>query len=373
VTGDTNDERFMARALELAARGEGAVEPNPMVGCVLVRDGRIVGEGWHEEFGGPHAEINAIKQAGPLTTGSTAFVTLEPCCHQGKTPPCTNALKLTGVKRVVAAMEDPFPPVDGGGIQELQAAGIECRVGVLEEAARELNAPYLKRISTSRPWVIAKWAQSQDGRMSTPAGESKWISNEASREVVQRLRGRVDAIVVGSGTARADDPLLTARPADAADVKRKATRVIVDSLAMLSLESRLVKTAREVPVLVAVSAAADVEQCRKLVAAGVDVWPCAGDTHAARFESLLDDLGRRKMTNVLVEGGAQLLRTVIGARLVDEAIVFIAPRTIGDGEAPGPVGGGSAADIAAALRLTNPAVIELNGDICVRGRLGNRR
>ena len=175
---------------------------------------------------------------------------------------------------------------------------------MLADRARELNAPYLKRITTGRPWVIAKWAQSADGRMSTPAGESKWISNERSREVVQQLRGRVDAIIVGSGTVRADDPLLTARPTNPADVKRKATRVVVDSLATISLESQLVKTAREVPVLIAVSAAADVEKCKQLVAAGVDIFPCAGATHAERFESLLDELGRRKMTNVLVEGGA---------------------------------------------------------------------
>jgi diaminohydroxyphosphoribosylaminopyrimidine deaminase / 5-amino-6-(5-phosphoribosylamino)uracil reductase len=358
----------MARALELAARGEGAVEPNPMVGCVLVQDGQIVGEGWHQEFGGPHAEINAIKQAGSKTVGATAYVTLEPCCHQGKTPPCTNALKITGVKRVVAAMEDPFPPVDGGGIKVLQEAGIECRVGALEATARQLNAPYLKRITTGRPWVIAKWAQSVDGRMSTPVGESKWISNERSREVVQQLRGRVDAIIIGSGTAKMDDPMLTARPTDPADVKRKATRVVVDSLATLSLESQLVKTAREVPVLVAISAAAHVEKCKQLVAAGVDVWPCAGATHGARFESLLDELGRRKMTNVLVEGGSQLLRTLFDAQLIDEVHVFISPRTVGGDAAPGPVGG-SASGIAAALHVAKPEISNLEGDVYLHGRI----
>jgi diaminohydroxyphosphoribosylaminopyrimidine deaminase/5-amino-6-(5-phosphoribosylamino)uracil reductase len=369
VTRDADDERFMARALELAARGEGAVEPNPMVGCVLVRNGQIVGEGWHEEFGGPHAEINAIKQATNQATGSTAYVTLEPCCHQGKTPPCTQTLKLVGVKRVVAAMEDPFPPVDGGGIDELRKAGIACEIGLLAELARELNAPYLKRLLTGRPWVIAKWAQSQDGRMSTPAGESKWISNERSREVVQQLRGRVDAIIVGSGTVRADDPLLTARPANPADAKRKATRVVVDSLATILMESQLVKTAREVPVLVAVSAAADVEKCKQLVAAGVDVFPCAGATHAERFESLLDELGRRKMTNVLVEGGAQLLRTVFDAHLVDELHVFIVPRTIGGDTLPGPLGGKNAEEIAAMLQAANPAAVDLDGDVYLRGSI----
>jgi diaminohydroxyphosphoribosylaminopyrimidine deaminase / 5-amino-6-(5-phosphoribosylamino)uracil reductase len=359
----------MARALELAARGEGAVEPNPMVGCVLVHDGQIVGEGWHQEFGGPHAEINAIKQAGSQTVGATAYVTLEPCCHQGKTPPCTNAIKITGVKRVVAAMEDPFPPVDGGGIAELTKAGIECRVGVFEEASRRLNAPYLKRLLTGRPWVIAKWAQSLDGKISTGDSENKWISNEQSRAVVQKLRGRVDAIIVGSGTPRIDDPLLTARPTNPADIKRVATRVVVDSLATLSLESQLVKTAGDVPFLVAVSAVADVENCRQLVAAGVDVWPCAGANHAERFESLLDELGRRKMTNVLVEGGSQLLRTVFDSQLVDEVHVFIAAHTIGGDAVPGPVGGGSADEIATALGLESPLVADLNGDKYVRGRI----
>ncbi|HEY4234790.1 MAG TPA: bifunctional diaminohydroxyphosphoribosylaminopyrimidine deaminase/5-amino-6-(5-phosphoribosylamino)uracil reductase RibD [Lacipirellulaceae bacterium] len=373
VTRDADAERFMARALELAARGEGVVEPNPMVGCVLVRDGQIVGDGWHQEFGGPHAEINAIKAAGKATQGATAYVTLEPCCHQGKTPPCTQALKLVGVKRVAAAMEDPFPSVDGGGIDELRKAGIECEIGVLADRARELNAPYLKRLTTGRPWVIAKWAQSLDGKMSTPVGESKWISNERSREIVQQLRGRVDAIIVGSGTARADDPMLTARPLKPADVKRKATRVVVDSLATISLESQLVKTAREVPVLVAVSAAADVEKCKELVAAGVDIFPCAGKSHAARFESLLDELGRRKMTNVLVEGGAQLLRTVFDAQLVDEAHIFIAPRVIGGDTLPSPVGEMNADDILEALGVVDAAITDLDGNIYIQGRLTRRQ
>jgi diaminohydroxyphosphoribosylaminopyrimidine deaminase/5-amino-6-(5-phosphoribosylamino)uracil reductase len=219
-----------------------------------------------------------------------------------------------------------------------------------------------------RPWVIAKWAQSADGKMSTPPGESKWISNEKSREIVQKLRGRVDAIVVGSGTVRADDPLLTARPANSADVKRKATRIVVDSLATLSLESQLVKTAREAPVLVAVSAAAGVEECKLLVLAGIDVWPCEGANHAERFESLLNELGRRKMTNVMVEGGSQLLRTLVDAHLPDEVHVFIAPRAIGKNALPSPVGGGSASEIAAKLGVVNPLVIELDGDVYLRGR-----
>jgi len=355
-----DDERFMARALVLAARGEGSVEPNPMVGCVLVRDGRVIAEGWHQEYGGPHAEIVALQQAGKDATGATVYVTLEPCSHQGKTPPCTKALIHVGVARVVAAMEDPFPPVDGSGIHELQAAGIECEVGLLGRQARELNAPYLKRIETGRPWVIAKWAQTRDGKLAMADG-SRWISNERSRDVAQQLRGRVDAIIVGSGTVLADDPLLTARPKNPALVKRVAKRVIVDSQASLPLESQLVKTARELPVIDVVAATASVEKCKQLVAAGVEILPVAGASHAERFDALLEELGRRKMTNVLVEGGSRLLHTLFDLRAVDEIHVFTAPKDAGGDAPPAPR--------IDALRLTNTVTSDLDGDEYVGARI----
>lgn len=353
----------MARALALAARGEGSVEPNPMVGCVLVRDGQVVGEGYHQEFGGPHAEVMALQESGPLAVGATAYVTLEPCSHHGKTPPCTAALLHAPVARVIAAMEDPFPPVDGSGIEQLRQAGVECQIGLLGDEARRLNAPYLKRLLTGQPWVVAKWAMTRDGQLALPEGHDRWISNEASREVVQQLRGRMDAIVIGSGTARIDDPLLTARPANPADVKRIATRVVVDSLASLSLDSQLVKTAREVPVLVAVSAAAPVEKCKQLVAAGVDITACAGASHGERLESLLSELGGRKMTNILVEGGSRLLHTLFDIRAVDETHVFIATTTAGAAPAPAPV-----ANIDQ-LALINATTTNLDGDTYVRGRI----
>ncbi len=262
------DERFMRRALELAVRGEGSVEPNPMVGCVIVHDSQIVGEGWHEEFGGPHAEIVALQKVDKsVLRGSTAYVTLEPCCHEGKTPPCSKALIFAGITRVVVAMEDPFPSVAGGGIGELKSAGIACEVGLLADEAKALNAPYLMRLDHGRPWVIAKWAQTRDGKMAMADG-ARWISNESSREEVQKLRGRVDAILIGSGTARIDDPLLTARPKNPDDVKRTALRVVVDSKATLPLESQLVKTAKDVPLLVAVASDAPLEAVKKLAAAG---------------------------------------------------------------------------------------------------------
>src|SRR4051812_35648886 len=258
----------MSHALALATRGQGSVEPNPMVGCVIVRDGEIVGEGWHEYFGGPHAEVNALAMAGERAAGATAYVSLEPCCHQGKTPPCTQALIRAGVKRVVIAVEDPYPEVRGRGIAELRNADIECEPGVCGPEANWVLAPYRKLLATGRPWVIAKWAMTLDGKLAARTGDSQWISSEASRAVVHQLRGRMDAIIVGSGTARIDNPLLTTRPVDFADVKRTATRIVVDSAASLPLESRLVQTARDVPVLVAAAEDAAPSACSRLTEAG---------------------------------------------------------------------------------------------------------
>ncbi|MBI2478733.1 MAG: bifunctional diaminohydroxyphosphoribosylaminopyrimidine deaminase/5-amino-6-(5-phosphoribosylamino)uracil reductase RibD, partial [Planctomycetia bacterium] len=257
----------MTRAIELAQRGEGAVEPNPMVGCVIARDGQVVGEGWHPRFGGPHAEVEALHDAGEAARGATMLVTLEPCCHQGKTPPCVDAIVNAGLTRVIVAQRDPFPQVDGGGIRMLQAAGIEVEVGVCAERARELNAPYLKLVNTGMPWVIAKWAMTLDGKIATRTGNSQWISNAASRAVVHRIRGRVDAIIVGSGTVRADDPLLTARPAG----PRVATRIVFDSTASLSVDSRLAKTIESAPVLVVATANAPTENVRRLTESGCEV------------------------------------------------------------------------------------------------------
>jgi len=362
VTDRAEDERFMRRALELAARGQGSVEPNPMVGCVIVRDGKIVGEGWHEQFGGPHAEIVALQKVDKtVLRGATAYVTLEPCCHQGKTPPCSKALTIAGIARVVAAMEDPFPAVDGGGSDELRAAGVECEIGLLADDARELNAPYLRRLEAGRPWVIAKWAQTRDGKMAMADG-TRWISNERSREIVQQLRGCVDAIIVGSGTALADDPLLTARPTNAGDVKRVALRVVVDSHASLPLESQLVRTAREVPTMVAVSDAARDDAVRRLHAEGVHVFYCEGVTHGERLKSLLEELGRRRMTNVLVEGGSRLLHSLFDIYAIDEVHVFTAPKDAG-GDAPS----------APRLRkqpLKDIVTTDLDGDEYLRARLG---
>jgi diaminohydroxyphosphoribosylaminopyrimidine deaminase/5-amino-6-(5-phosphoribosylamino)uracil reductase len=364
-----DDNRFMSRALALAIRGEGLVEPNPMVGCVVVQNGQIVGEGFHERFGGPHAEVNALAAAGGQAAGATAYVTLEPCCHQGKTPPCAAALVRAGVKRIVVAVLDPFSKVDGRGISELKAAGIECELGVRAAESNWILAPYRKLIETGRPWVIAKWAMTLDGKLATRAGDSKWISSEASRSVVHQLRGRVDAIMVGSGTARADDPLLTARPADHADLKRAAMRVVVDSRASLSPTSRLVQTAGDVPVMLATGPDATREACEKLSAAGLEIYRGQGNDHETRLQSLLEELGRRRMTNVLVEGGGRLLGTLFNLQAIDEVHAFIAPKIAGGAAAPSPIGGAGIDRMVDALQLADISIEELDGDVYVHGRV----
>ncbi len=359
------DRWHMARAMELAERGRGLVEPNPLVGCIIARGAELLGEGWHRRFGGAHAEVEALALARERARGATAYVTLEPCCHHGKTPPCTDALIAAGVARVVAAMRDPFPSVAGGGFARLQEAGIDVESGVLAEEAAALNAPYLKLLRTGLPWVIAKWAMTLDGRIATASGDSRWISNPASRALVHALRGRVDAILVGRGTAERDDPLLTARP----EGPRRALRVVLDSAAALSTTSQLARTARDWPVLVAVSEAAPPARRDALQQLGCEVFACAGADHAARLRSLLAELGRRRLTNVMIEGGGRLLGAAFDAQLMDEAHVFVAPKLCGGAAAPAAIAGAGVATMASALKLMQPRWQSLDGDLYVSGRI----
>jgi diaminohydroxyphosphoribosylaminopyrimidine deaminase/5-amino-6-(5-phosphoribosylamino)uracil reductase len=352
------------RALELAARGEGFVEPNPMVGCVVAQGAEIIGEGWHRRFGEAHAEVEALQMAGDRARGAALYVTLEPCCHHGKTPPCTEVVVAAGVRRVVVAQQDPFPQVQGGGIAALRAAGVEVDLGLLEAEAARLNAPYLKLIETATPWIIAKWAMTLDGKIATHTGQSRWISNSRSREIVHKLRGRVDAVMIGRETAERDDPLLTARPPG----PRTATRVILDTQASLSSESQLVRTAKESPVLVAVGAESSAANRQRLSDAGCEVFVCAGPTHAARLDALLAEMGRRRWTNVLVEGGGRLLGTLLDAGRIDEVHVFIAPKLVGGASAATAVAGHGVAEMSAALCLESPQVRQLDDDTYITAR-----
>ena len=356
----TGDERTMRRALALAERGHGSVEPNPMVGAVVLNAaGEVVGEGWHERFGGPHAEAIALANAGGAARGGTLVVTLEPCCHRGKTPPCTDAVRKSGVVRVVAAMLDPFPAVAGGGLQILRDNGLSVEVGLLQSEAEQLNAPYLTLLRTGRPWVVAKWAMSLDGRIATRTGDSKWIGNARSRAKVHELRGRMDAILVGRGTLVADDPLLTARPAG----PRTATRIVVSASGDLPAECQLLRTAGEAPVIVATRPGA-VGKLGAWAVAGAEVLGFDGPL----VPELLAELGRRRMTNVLVEGGAGLLGSFRDADLIDEVRISIAPKLIGGDKALSPVGGRGIAGSAEAREFGAATMELLDGDVWFAAR-----
>jgi diaminohydroxyphosphoribosylaminopyrimidine deaminase/5-amino-6-(5-phosphoribosylamino)uracil reductase len=358
------DRRWMQRALDLAERGRGLVEPNPLVGAVVVRADQFVGAGWHERYGQAHAEVNALAAAGPAARGATLYVTLEPCCHHGKTPPCTDAIVRAGIERVVAAMPDPFPQVAGKGIALLREAGVYVDVDVAAAEARRLNAPYLKLLSTGRPYVHAKWAMSLDGKIATRTGDSRWISGAASRQWVHSLRGRMDAIVVGAATARRDDPLLTARPAG----PRTPVRIVLGGTGPLAPESQLVRTAREAPVLVVCADAAAAQGASRLREAGCEVLHIPAADRAAQIGPLLDELGRRRMTNILVEGGAGVLGSFRDAGAIDEVHVFVAPLLIGGAGSVPALTGRGATQIADALRLTDWQFETMNGDLLIHGR-----
>ncbi len=365
---EPNDDAFwMQRALQLARDGQGYVEPNPMVGCVLVRDGQLIGRGFHARFGGPHAEIAALEDCQENPAGSTAYLNLEPCSHHGKTPPCVDALIQASVARVVVADEDPFPQVAGSGIEQLKAAGIAVHVGTLREPARRLNAPYLKRVATGRPWVIAKWAMTLDGKIATHRGDSRWISSERSRQIVHELRARMDGILVGRGTAQADDPLLTARPAG----PRTATRIVLDSILQCDASLQIVKTAREVPALFATGPARDQQRADELAAAGCEVIVLDSDDPQRRLELLLEELGSRGMTNLLVEGGSGVLGGFFDAGQIDEVHVFVSPHLVGGRGAVTPIGGVGVDRVADALNPEWTTRSIVDGDFYLTGRVHN--
>ena len=350
-------ERWMRAALALAERGRGRVEPNPLVGAVVLdREDRLAGEGWHQQYGGPHAEVHALHAASERARDGTLIVTLEPCCHWGKTPPCTDAIVRAGIRRVFAAMADPFPQVDGGGLQRLRAAGLEVHADVCEPEARRLNAPYLKLLQTGKPWVHLKWAMTLDGKIATRTKESKWISGKESQRRVHELRGRVDAIVVGRGTVAADDPLLTARPPG----PRIPLRVVVTGTGQLPEVCQLRSTARDVPVLIC-TGTPEHPVLKGWVQDGAEIVTVPQCDTGVSLEVLLNILGQRRCTNVLVEGVAGLLGSFVDAALADEFHVFIAPKLFGGDRAPSPVGGVGVARLTEALRIVELSA-EVSGD-----------
>jgi diaminohydroxyphosphoribosylaminopyrimidine deaminase/5-amino-6-(5-phosphoribosylamino)uracil reductase len=363
MAGD--ESKWMLRALELAERGRGYVEPNPLVGAVLVRNGEVAGEGWHERFGQAHAEINALTSAGEAARGADLYVTLEPCCHHGKTPPCTEAIRRAGIGRINVPMLDPFPQVSGQGVAQLRQAGIEVEIGMCKTEARRLNAPYLTLVTKGRPYVHAKWAMTLDGKICTHTGDSKWISNEAARQRVHQLRGRMDAIIVGIGTVLADDPMLTARPPG----PRIATRIVLDSRGRLPLESHLLQTVRDAPLMVIT--AEDNAEVGVLRSAGCEVMPLKGSAREPLASQLLLALGQRRMTNILVEGGAQVLGSFFDAGLVDEVWAFVAPSIIG-GAGKSPVAGTGTEKIASAMSVRDWQIVEMDDNVLLHGLCTHR-
>ena len=370
-----SDQHWMQVALELAKRGQGYVEPNPMVGCVVVRQGELIASGFHQRFGGPHAEVNALDGLDAQTVSeSTIYVTLEPCAHYGKTPPCVELLLKKPPARVVIAMEDPFEQVAGLGIGKLKQAGIDVTVGVLGDQARELNAPYLKRLSSRLPWVIAKWAMTLDGAIATSTGDSKWISNELSRQQVHRLRSRVDAILVGSSTVLADDPMLTARLGAGESVARKAIRVVLDRRFRIGSSSQLVRTARQTPVWVVVDPRVlrSMPQKRsEFEESGVEFLELdvqsAVDVSQAELTQVLCAIASRGGTNVLVEGGAGVLGSFFDAKLVDQVECYIAPRVVGGQDARRAVAGLGVESIARGCEFQSIRWDAIDGDLHFSG------
>ncbi|MHC4909848.1 MAG: bifunctional diaminohydroxyphosphoribosylaminopyrimidine deaminase/5-amino-6-(5-phosphoribosylamino)uracil reductase RibD [Planctomycetota bacterium] len=360
----STDLEYMARAARLALRGHGGAEPNPMVGCVIVApDGAIVGTGYHRRCGGPHAEINALRAAGAAARGATAFVTLEPCNHHGRTGPCSRALVEAGVARVCIGRLDPHPDA-GGGLRALDAAGIVTAV-VPERSAVRVSEPFVHTVDTGLPWIIAKWAQTIDGRIATRTGASKWISGERSRSMVHRERGRVDAILTGIGTVLADDPMLTAR---CRIPRRTPRRVVLDPDLQTPLDAALVRTAHEVPttLLVDEAVAASADRTAAHRDAGVDLHPLAaagGGPLAATLRSLA---GRHRLATVFVEAGAGLLGRLFAEDLVNEAWVFVAPLLLGDIDAVSCVRGLDAPALTDGTSFELLGVHRRNGDVLLR-------
>lgn len=324
----------MGIALGLARRGHGNVWPNPSVGCVVVRDGIVVGRGWTQPGGRPHAETEALARAGSASRGATAYVTLEPCAHHGRTPPCADAFVSAGVARVVVALQDPDPRVDGGGIARLRAAGIEVETGVCADQAAEVAAGFLLRIGAGRPQVTVKLATTLDGRIATGSGESRWITGEVARALGHGLRARCDAILVGAATAALDDPDLTCRLPGLES--RSPVRVVVDGATPLPPTHKLVAGARDLPTIVLVAAGADAERRKAYTGAGAEIEEVPrGSDGRTDLAAALQALGARGITRLLVEGGGRTIASLMREDLVDRLVWFRAPRVIGGDGTPG--------------------------------------
>jgi diaminohydroxyphosphoribosylaminopyrimidine deaminase / 5-amino-6-(5-phosphoribosylamino)uracil reductase len=362
------DRRFLRVALDLAARGAGRTSPNPMVGAVLVRGGRIVGRGYHTRAGAPHAEVAALGQAGRAARGATLYVNLEPCAHFGRTPPCVDALIGAGVREVVTCMRDPDPRVNGRGLRALRRAGVRVRVGVLRQASRRLNERFLRYAGSGRPFVTLKAGMTLDGRIATASGESRWITSAAARRAAQQLRRRHDAVLVGVGTILADDPRLTVRSGGRVGATQPL-RVVLDGRLRTPPAARVLRGGAGGPALILTLKGGSAARRARLERAGAVVLEVPGRAGRIDLSKALRVLGRRGITSLLVEGGSEVLGAALDAAIGDRVVLFVAGRLLGGRGARPVFGGRGAPRLQGAARVEPLSVRRVGGDLVVEGRL----
>ena len=360
------DIEFMRRAIELAKRGGGFVHPNPHVGCVVVKNEEIIAEGFHERYGGFHAERNALTSCKSEVKDAILYVTLEPCCHYGKTPPCTDIIIEKGIKKVFVGILDPNPLVSGNGVKILKKAGIQVETGICEDEIRELNKVFLKYITTKLPYVIMKTAMTLDGKIATNTGDSKWVTNEDSRKIVHRLRSEMAGVVIGIGTAVADDPMLTCR---LDGNHHQPTRIVVDSRLSIPIDSQLVTTSKEYKTIVATTQTHFPEREKKIKEMGAEILHCNEQNGHVDIKDMLVKLGAQGIDSLLLEGGGTLNSAFLEAGCIDEVYAFIAPKIVGGSDAPSPVSGNGIKKMYNAITLQNIDTQYINGDILIKGRI----
>ena len=360
-SGMNTDERYMRMALALARRAEGMTYPNPTVGAVIVKSGKVVGSGYHKRCGLPHAEVNALTAAGARAKGATLYVTLEPCDHFGRTPPCTEAIIAAGIKKVVIGMKDPNPITNGMGIKRLRRAGIKTSADILADEAALLNRPFIKFITKNMPYVTVKVAESIDGKIATKTGDSRWISGDDSRRYVHRLRRKAQAVMVGANTAAKDDPSLLSQAPGA----RQPARIIVDSGLRVSPGLRIFRETETSPVIVATTKNAARRKARVYEAKGATVLGVRSKGSRVDARDLMKRLARMDIIDILVEGGGELIADLVGERLVDRFLFFIAPKIIGGRDAVTPVEGAGVKDVKSAVSLKNVKIRRFKRDILV--------
>jgi diaminohydroxyphosphoribosylaminopyrimidine deaminase/5-amino-6-(5-phosphoribosylamino)uracil reductase len=367
IVTENTPQFYMRRALELAEKGRGRTSPNPMVGAVLVKNGRVVGEGYHRKAGLPHAEIEALRRAGKNARGADLYVNLEPCCHFGKTPPCTEAILSAGVRKVIVGMRDPNRLVSGKGFRQLKKNGVQVKTGPLRKECERLNEVFIKFVRTGNPFVVLKTAVSLDGKIATSSGESKWITGPKAREKVHRVRNTVDAIVAGAGTIVKDDPFLTTRLGKKSAVVKHPVRVILDNEFLVPLKSNVFKNADTQRVLYATGKNLSSLRKKQLMRRGIEILILKENKGKVDLLHLMRALGDRDITSVLIEGGGEVNASALSAGIVDKVMVFVAPILIGGKDAPGPLGGKGIRRLESAFQIKNMTVNQIGNDFLLEG------